>query len=216
MNLIEIGSVLGDFFEGGFGPSHDELDRAIARTGLQAGDPAPGGRSAQGPVGKTKRIRQVLVYATDHDSRGGLELARQVVDLLRAFGRFEPALDVYAGKDKCARLREAFGRLGYDLDASGSLRAKVVDNLAGTALTDALRGYIDRINLNPEDAPLQVGTGKELDEAVARHVLVERLGDYPTGGHQSSFPLTLTQAFTVLGLEVPPDQRGTLHPDPAR
>jgi hypothetical protein len=216
MNLIELGSVLGDFFEGGAGPSHDELDRAIARAGLQAGDPAPAGRSSHGPVGKTKRIRQVLVYATDHDRRAGFECARQVVDLLRAAGVFEPSLATYAGQDKCARLRDAFSRLGYDLDPNGCLRARVVDNLEGTSLTDALRAYVDRINLNPDDAPLQVGTGKELDEAVARHVLLERVGQYPTGGPAGSFPVTLAQAFTVLGLEVPPDLHGALHSDPGR
>ncbi len=36
--------------------------------------------------------------------------------------------------------------------------------------------YVRRINVNPDDASLQVGTGKELDEATARHVLEERTG----------------------------------------
>lgn len=76
-----------------------------------------------------------------------------------------------------------------------------------------LRAYVDRINLNPDDAPLQVGTGKELDEAVAPHVLLERVGQYPTGGPAGSFPVTLAQAFTVLGLEVPP---GSVRSPPLR
>lgn len=113
-------------------------------------------------------------------------------------------------------MRDAFSRLGYELDASGSLRARVVDNLAGTELTDALRAYVDRINLNPDDAPLQVGAGKELDEAVARQVLLERMGQYPTSGHAGSFPVTLARAFTVLGFEVAPELHQTLHPDPNR
>jgi len=94
MDLIELGSALGDFFEDGKGPSHDELDHAVARAGLEAGDP----RQAGGPpVGKTKRIRQVLMYATDHNPKAGLDLARQVVALLRADSAFTPALDTYAG-----------------------------------------------------------------------------------------------------------------------
>jgi hypothetical protein len=129
---------------------------------------------------------------------------------------FEPTLGNHAGRDKCARLRDSFGRLGYDLDPNGCLRARVVDNLEGTALTDALRAYVDRINLNPDDAPFQVGTGKELDEAVARHVLLERVGQYTTAGPAGRFPVTLAQAFTVLGLEVPPDLHGALHSDPGR
>jgi hypothetical protein len=76
----------------------------------------------------------------------------------------------------------------------------VIDNLSGTQLTDALRAYVNRINLNPDDAPLQIGTGKELDEAVARQVLDERTGDYAIGGHSGSFPVTLAVAFTALQL----------------
>jgi hypothetical protein len=61
--------------------------------------------------------------------------------------------------------------LGYELDPGDAVRAKVADNLTGTELTEALRAYVDRINRNPDDPALQVGTGKDLDEAVARHVL---------------------------------------------
>lgn len=40
-------------------------DQAFARARLTAGDPAPGGKASQGsPLGKTKRLRQVRVYAT--------------------------------------------------------------------------------------------------------------------------------------------------------
>ncbi|WP_124344071.1 hypothetical protein [Cellulomonas algicola] len=75
MDLIELGAVLGAFFEDGAGPSHDQLDQAVARAGLVAGDPAPGGRGTRGePLGKTKRIRTVMVYATDHDASAGLKL----------------------------------------------------------------------------------------------------------------------------------------------
>jgi hypothetical protein len=216
MNLIELGSVLGDFFEGGVGPSHDELDRAIARAGLGAGDPGPGGRSKLGPVGKTKRVRQLLVFATDNDAEAGLSLGRQLVDLLRADGMFEPTLETYAGADKVVRLRDAFDRIGLVLDATGALRPKVIDNLEGSALTEALQTLVTRINASPDDPALLVGSGKELDEAAARHVLKERLGDYPIGGHAGSFPVTLAQAFNVLGLEVPPDLQPHLSGDPHR
>ncbi len=95
------------------------------------------------------------------------------------------------------------------------MRPLAIDNLAGTELTDALRAYVTRINLNPDDAPLQVGTGKELDEAAARHVLVKRTGSYPVGGTAGSFPVTLANAFTVLGLAVP-SKVPPLDPDPHR
>lgn len=204
MDLIGLGAVLGDFFEDGHGPSHDQLDQAFARARLQDGDPAPGGKTPQGsPLGKTKRVRQVLVHATDHDAAAGVGLARHVVTLLRADGAFTPGTDRHAGEAKVRRLREAFAPIGFTLDESGALRPTVIDNLAGTELTDALRVYVNRINLNPDDAPLQVGTGKDLDEAAARHVLQERTGAYPIGGHAGSFPVTLANAFTALGLSVP-------------
>ena len=48
------------------------------------------------------------------------------------------------------------------------------------------------------------GTGKDLDEATARHVLEQRLGSYPERGAQSNFPFTLSQAFSLLNMSVPP------------
>lgn len=203
MDLVELGSVLGDFFEAGAGPSHDELGHAFIRAGLTAGDPAPGGRSPQGPVGKTKRVRQVLVHATDHDPAAGLRLAQQLVALLRADGALCPTVEAYAGAEKIDRLRQAFARVGFTLDPNGALRPVVIGNLSGTELTNALRSYVDRINLNPDDAPLQIGTGKELDEATARHVLEERTGSYPVGGPAGSFPVTLSNAFATIGFALP-------------
>ena len=215
MDLVELGAVLGDFFEAGGGPSHDQLDQAIARSGLIGGDPARGGRTPQGtPLGKTKRIRQVLVYATDNDSAAGLSLAQQIVALLRAEGAFAPTLDTYAGPEKVGRLADAFARIGFTLDPNGALRPTVIDNLTGTRLTAALQAYVSRINLNPDDAPLQIGTGKELDEAAARHVLEERTGGYPVGGGTGSFPVTLAGAFTAVGFAVPPKVQ--LDSDPHR
>lgn len=133
MNLVALGSVLGSFFEGGLGPTHDELDRAVTRAGLAEGDPGPGGRAPDGtPVGKTKRIRQLFVFATDHDAKAGLALGRHVVDLLRADGMFESSIETYAGEPKITRLQDAFDRLGFDLDDGGALRPKVLDNLEST------------------------------------------------------------------------------------
>ncbi|WGU89514.1 abortive infection family protein [Propionibacterium freudenreichii] len=213
MDLIELGAVIGDFFEDGKGPSHDQLDQAFVRAGLTLGDPAPGGRTPVGtPLGKTKRIRAVFVYATDHDPAAGLRLGQQIVALLRADGAFSPSLDNFAGADRVTRLRTTFERLGFTLDTDGALRPTVLDNLSGTELTVALRAYVNRINLNPQDAPLQIGTGKDLDEATARHVLEQKIGSYPVGGREGSFPVTLARAFTAVGFSVPP--KAKLDSDP--
>lgn len=203
-DLVELGAVLGAFFEEGAGPSHDQLDQAFLRHGLVPGDPAPGGRTNQGSIlGKTKRIRRVFVYAADHKVSAGLPLAEEIVALLRAEGSFSSALPEYAGAQKVSRLASAFRGFGLTLADTGELRPTVIDNLAGTELTDALRQYVQRINLNPDDAPLQVGTGKELDEATARHVLQERTGSYPVGGSAGSFPVMLASTFAAIGLAVP-------------
>lgn len=87
------------------------------------------------------------------------------------------------GRARVAQLVQAFAPLGFTLEPDGSTRPTVIDNLSGTELTVTLRSYVDRINSSPDDAPLQVGSGKELDEAAARHVLAELLGDYPVSGN---------------------------------
>lgn len=159
-------------------------------------------------------MRRTFVYAADHNSAGGLALALELVALLRADGAFTATLPAYAGAEKIGRLAESFRRLGFTLAETGELRPTVIDNLEGTELSEAIRGYVQRINLNPDDPALQIGTGKELDEAAARHVLVERTGTYPVGGNAGSFPVTLASAFVAVGLAVPGDVK--LDPDPHR
>jgi hypothetical protein len=156
----------------------------------------------------------VFVYAADHQKSAGLLLATEIVALIRAEGGFSSALPEYAGAQKIARLAATFKGFGFTLGESGELRPTVIDNLNGTQLTEALRAYVQRINLNPDDAPLQVGTGKELDEAAARHVLEERTGSYPVGGSAGSFPVMLASTFAALGLAVPGQVQ--LDPDPHR
>jgi hypothetical protein len=142
----------------------------------------------------------------------GVPLAQDIVALLRAHGAFSTTTQNYAGSEKITQLAQAFSRLGLTLDTDGTLRSTVIDNLSGTELTAALRAYVDRINLNPDDAPLQLGTGKELDEAAARHVLQELLGDYSV---TDNFPVTLTSAFTAIGFATPTSVP-KLDPDPHR
>jgi len=86
------------------------------------------------------------------------------------------------------------------LGTDGDLRPKVLDALSGAALTDALRAYIRRAKRGVEDAALQIGTGKDLVEAVAAHVVQQKFGAYSP---QSNFPTLLGQAFVALGLATP-------------
>lgn len=110
--------------------------------------------------------------------------------------------------------RQAFAALGYDLDGSSAVHELVIDNLHGTELTAALQVYVRRMNFNPDDRELQVGSGKYLDEAAARNFLKQRTGSYSVDGHAGNFPIPLANAFTALGLALPPSV--SLDKDPHR
>jgi hypothetical protein len=59
---------------------------------------------------------------------------------------------------------------------------------------------VRRAQRGSEDGALLVGTGKDLLEATASHVIIEKYGHY---SHQANFPTLLGQAFTALGLATP-------------
>lgn len=211
-DLIGVGAALGKFFDEPFRditPSHDQLTAAMQRADISAGDPRKPGST----VGKTRRIREVLVWATDHAPDRGLRFVEHVITLLRAGGRFSPADDNPTPTPVIDRLREALLPLGYALGADGSLAPTVIDNLAGTTLTDALQAYVNRVNVNPDDAALLVGESKDFTEAAARHLLVQKMGDYPTDRRRGNFPVTLASAFTLVGLQPAPSD-WKADPDP--
>jgi hypothetical protein len=210
VELIELGGALAPFFDQGLeSPSHDQLDHAFKRVGLQAGDPR---KYPNDTVGKAKRVRQVLEFASDNDPRAGLRLAEHLVALCRSRDAFAVGKPSCPGPEKIHALQRAFRDLTYDLDSTGKLRPLVVDNLSGSELTEALKSYVRRANMSPDDAPLQVGNGKDLDEAAARHVIEERVGSYSQNGN---FPYTMAQAFMLLGLTpADPATAKTLDQDP--
>jgi hypothetical protein len=192
----EITSSLAKFFEGGDGPSHDELTRAFKRTGLLAGDPS----AEASPVGKMKRVRGVLGYALDCAPAQGAALVKSLLALLRANGSFRRGSESYAGTGKVAALRHAFRTIGFDLDSDGQVRPILLENLEGVELTEALWAYVRRARTGADDIELVIGTSKNLEEAAARHVLKEKLGTYPTSGPNSHFPMLLGRAFAELNL----------------
>ncbi len=206
----EIISTIARFFEGGLGPSHDELGRLFRRFGLADADPARPGE----PLGKMKRVREVLSSALDEDVNAGDELARSLLLVMKAAGCFRPNAENYAGEGTIRAAREAFRSVGYELDPEGNLRPQTLENLDGAQLTEALLVYVRRARVGSADAALVVGTGKDLLEATARHALVESTGRYPEG---NNFPTTLFQAFDRLGLATPPpDLIQRLDSDPVR
>lgn len=179
-------------------PSHSDLEFYIGRAGLTQADPKAQGQT----VGKAKRIRAVLSWAIDNDPAAGGKLIESLVSKIRASGGFRPSSENYIGEDVILRAIEAFDSEGYILSKDGDFRPKNLESLSGRELTEALRRYALRAKKGAEDTALLSGTGKDLLEATAAHVITVKYGSYP---QQANFPALLGQAFVALGLATPED-----------
>lgn len=187
-------------------PSHDDLRFQFNRAGLAAGDPNQQGQT----IGKAKRVRAVLTWALENAPSKGEELVAGLISTIRGCGGFNPQSPHYVGADPIASAVAAFREEGFSLGLDGVLTPVALDNLHGAELTGALRAYVQRAKRGVADAALLVGTGKDLLEATAKHVLIERMGHEPG---QMDFPTLLGRAFYILGLATPqePPQPGE-HP----
>jgi hypothetical protein len=139
----------------------------------------------------------VLHWAIENDIEKGERLVYFLVALVRGVGGFREASPNFVGAEAIQDLKEAFASEGFQLSETGELLPVVLDTLNGRALTDALKAYVRRARRGVLDAALITGTGKDLVEAVAAHVLVERFGNYST---TDNFPTLLGQAFVAAGL----------------
>ena len=186
-------------------PSHSDLEFQITRARLTPGDP-----KAQGQlVGKAKRIRGTLSWALESNPAGGEALVESLLAFLRASGGFRPTSSNYVGAEPISNAIAAFRTEGFTLTEDGELRPQLLENLTGAALSDALRAYVRRAKQGANDAALLAGTSKDLLEATAAHILVERNGTYPQG---ANFEGLLGMAFVAMGLATPqhPIQPGEL------
>lgn len=172
-------------------PSHWEITQLIEKVGLL--DPTKDGP----PAGKRKRVHAVLNWALEHDETRGEQLVGLLLATLRAAGGFRPDSPNYVTEEAISNAVEVFRAEGFQLRPDGELLQDLLDNLSGVQLADALKAYIKRAKRGTLDAALVTSTGKDLVEATAAHVLVERLGTYPT---TSNFPTLLGQAYLNLGL----------------
>jgi hypothetical protein len=177
-------------------PTHSDIEYQVGRVGLACADPKTQGR----PVGKAKRIREVLTWALDNASDAGEVLVAALITLIRAKGGFRDSSPNFVGTEAVRDAVDAFRVEGYQLSDDGELQPIAVDTLNGTALTNALEAYVRRARRGSQDAALLVGTGKDLMEATAAHIIQERFGHYPK---ESNLPTLLGQAFTALGLATP-------------
>lgn len=179
-------------------PSHSDIEFQIDQAGLVAADPGRQGR----PVGKSKRVRGTLSWALSNNVVAGESLVFGLIATVRGYGGFRTGSGNYCGSEAIENLRAAFITEGWDLGDDGSLQPRLLDSLSGKALTAALRAYVERARKGALDDPLVAGTAKDLLEATAAHVLVQKWGSYSA---TSNFPTLLGQAFSALGLATPMD-----------
>ena len=179
-------------------PSHSEIEFQIKRANLELGDPTKSGP----PVGKAKRIRNTLSWGLENSPSDASKLTQNLIALLRGCGGFRASSQNFVGAEPIANAIAAFRSEGFDLTSDGEIRPLLLDVLTGAQLTDALHSYIRRAKRGATDAALVTGTGKDLLEATAAHVIVEIYGSYP---QNSNFAALLGQAFVVLGFATPLD-----------
>ena len=178
-------------------PSHADLEFQIKRAGLTDGDPKSQGQT----VGKAKRVRSTLSWALEHNPAAGSSLVFNVLEVIRGHGGFRNLSPNYVGKHPIETAIEVFDLEGYVLSLDGELRPKLLDNLSGGELTEAIEAYVRRAKKGAQDAALVAGTGKDLLEAVAGHILQQRYGSVTMA--KMNFPTLLGQAFTTLNLATP-------------
>jgi len=145
-------------------------------------------------------VRATLSWALEHAPDDGEVCLAGLIALVRAKGGFRLTSPNFVGEDQIIDATKAFAEEGYLLSAEGDLLPVTIDTLSGVQLTSALEAYVRRARRGSEDAALLIGTGKDLLEATAAHIIAERFG---VQQHHSNFPTLLGQAFTALNLATP-------------
>lgn len=177
-------------------PAHSELDFQVTKLGLEAGDPKFQGET----VGKLKRTRSALYWALENNPAAGAQYIYALLAMLRTCGGFREVSPNFVGAEPLANAISAFKAEHFTLTSDGLLLAQTLDNLSGRELSLALHSYIRRAKEGVADAALLVGTGKDLMEATAAHILVERKIPYTT---EMNFEAILGMAFVAVDLKTP-------------
>ncbi len=177
-------------------PSHSDIEFYVGRTGLTSADPKTQGQV----IGKAKRVRAILSWAIDNNPNAGSKLIEQLLSKVRACGGFREQSANFVGSEAILNAISAFNAEGYELSRDGDIRPKVLESLKGRELTQALQAYARRAQKGAQDAALLSGTGKDLLEATAAHILQTKWGSYSSG---ANFQALLGQAYMALGLTVP-------------
>lgn len=148
----------------------------------------------------------MLLWALKNDTEAGSRFIAGLIANVRGYGGFRLSSPNFVGEEAIKNAAEAFRSEGYELASDGQLQPILLDGLKGPQMTDALMSFVRRAQRGVTDAALVTGTGKDLLEATAKHVLLERKGTCP----ETTFPALLGLAFVELGLVTPqhPKQPG--------
>lgn len=120
-------------------PSHSAIGFQVERAGLGDVDP---GRLPK-PIGKEKRVREVLSWAFEHNPEAGQNLVSYLVAAIRGSGGFRPTSPNFVGAEEIENARDAFRAEGFVLDGVGFPRDRKVE---GALVRDALA--------DPDDLPV--------------------------------------------------------------
>jgi hypothetical protein len=164
---------------------------------VQAADPVRTGER----VGKVKRVRATASWCVSNDAKAGWRLLEELLGAVRAEGGFAPGTAAFVGEEVLANVRRALASTGYVLDGDGELLPQLLENVPEIEQRATLARYAARLRRGALDSPLVTGSGKDLLEATARHVLVEKGGTYD---ERMGLPGTLLATYTALGLSAPP------------
>lgn len=160
----DVHGLLGQFFYGGAGPSHATLTNAFATIGFTNDDPYQSHGDAS--LNKQKRVLAAFRFA---ERKGAVrKLVDELLKTLRLHATFEET-DLET-TNLVKRLAATLRRDGWELTDAGHLNPLGHINLE-TGGRQALEDQLDRLRRNVDDPALQIGTAKELLEAVAKFVL---------------------------------------------
>ena len=196
LTIVAISKLIDDAQVESREPTHYDLEVQISKAGLTKADPKSQGQT----VGKAKRIRATLNWAIESNPPAGSKLIGLVLSHVKAVGGFRETSQNYVGKEQIINAISAFDSEGFSLSENGDIRPKILDNLKGRQLTEALQAYAQRAKRGSEDAALLSGTGKDLVEATAKHIIQTKFGSHPPN---ANFPTLIGQAYAALQMATP-------------
>lgn len=182
-------------------PTHNDLEVQFKRAGLISVDPKTQGLT----VGKAKRVTAVLNWAIENDQKSGSKLISLLLSQIKAVGGFRVSSANFVGNEQIQNAMDAFKSEYYILSENGDVSAIILDTLSGKNLTDALIAYANRAKRGIEDAALLSGTGKDLLEATAKHVIHTKFGNQLSVN--TNFPTLLGQAYAALQMATPQNSK---------